>query len=327
MPGKAAKVEFSEKQRKILQEFSDSRSVPQFAKQRASLLLLACDGLDNLVIAENVGLNRLQVGVWRRRWQAAWPGLCQWEQEDPGHLKQAVLEVLRDAPRSGAPPKTTPEQVAQIVAVACEPPGLCGRPITTWTQRELRDEVILRKIVATISRAQIGRYLRESATRPHLHKMWLNTREKDPEKFEREVATACQTYLEAPAKSAANGTHTVSVDEATSLQAVERKAADKPPLPGSIAKQEYEYTRHGTTTLTAGLDVVSGRILSPTLEPTRTEPQFVAHLQRTVALDPCGEWVFVVDNLNTHYSETLVRWVAEQCHLTVDLGKKRSVES
>jgi hypothetical protein len=113
----------------------------------------------------------------------------------------------------------------------------------------------------------------------------------------------------------------VSVDEATSLQAIERNAPDKPVQPGSAAKQESEYTRHGTITLTAGLDVVTGQIVSPTLEATRTEPEFVDHIARTVNLDPTGEWIFVVDNLNTHASESLVNWVAEQCGIHDPLGK------
>jgi hypothetical protein len=186
----------------------------------------------------------------------------------------------------------------------------------------LRDEVIKRKIVESISVAQVGRYLQQAAVQPHRSKLWLNTTEKNADTFEREAAAVCRTYLEAPRKAAENGTHTVSVDEATSLQALERNAPDKPAQPGSVAKQEFEYTRHGTTTLTAGLDVVTGRIVSPTLEATRTEPEFVAHSARTVSLDPEGEWIFVVDNLNTHVSESLVKWVAQQCDLPDALGKK-----
>jgi hypothetical protein len=182
--------------------------------------------------------------------------------------------------------------------------------------------VVKRGIVESISVAQVGRYLKQSALQPHRSKMWLNTTEKSPETFEREAAAVCQTYLDAPRKAALGGTHTVSVDEATSLQAIERNAPDKPVQPDSVTKQEFEYTRHGTTTLTAGLDVVSGQIVSPTLEATRTELEFVDHIARTVALDPTGEWIFIVDNLNTHASEGLVRWVAERCGVRDPLGKK-----
>jgi hypothetical protein len=217
--------------------------------------------------------------------------------------------------------------VSQIVALACEPPKLSGRPINRWTLRELRDEVIKRNIVTEISVSQIGRFLQQAAVQPHRKKIWLNTTEKDPQKFQAEVENVCRTYLEAPAKAATDGTHTVSVDEATSLQAIERNAPDKPAQPDSVPKQEFEYTRNGTTTLTAGLDVVTGMIVCPTLEATRTEPEFVAHITRTVDTDPDAEWVFVVDRLNTHLSEGLVNFVAERCGRTDALGKKATAVS
>jgi len=74
--------------------------------------------------------------------------------------------------------------------------------------------------------------------------------------------------------------------------------------------------------LTAGLDVVTGLIVCPTLEATRTEAEFVAHIRRTVDTDPAAEWIFVIDCLNTHRSESLVNFVAERCELAEALGKK-----
>lgn len=327
MPGTAAKVWVTEKQWVVLDEFRRSRSVPRFVQQRAMIVLLAFEGWLNEKIALEVEMNRQQVGVWRQRWRDGWEALCIWECCEPRRLQEGILELLRDAPRSGAPARITAEQVTQIIALACESPRLSDRPIVRWTHRELRDEILQRKIVESISLAHVGRLLQKAAVQPHRRRIWLNTTEKDPEKFQHEVEAVCQTYLEAPAKAAERGTHTVSIDEATSLQALERFAADKPTQPGSIAKHEFQYRRHGTTTLTAGLDVVTGRIVSPTLEATRTEPEFVEHIARTVALDPQAEWIFVVDGLNTHASESLVRFVAQQCGLTEDLGKKDATVS
>jgi transposase len=322
MAGKAAKIIVSERQQVLLKEFSKSRTVSKSVSQRATILLLGFQGLFNEEIAVRVGLNRLQVGLWRQRWRDAWQALCVWECSDPHRLREAILDILADAPRPGAPATFTAAQVAQIVALACEPPQLSGRPIDHWTLRELRDEAIKRQLVEAISVAQVGRFLQQAAVQPHRKKMWLNTTEKDPQKFQAEVENVCRTYLEAPAK-AADGTHTVSVDEATALQAIARNAPDKPAQPDSVPKQEFEYTRHGTTTLTAGLDVVTGLIVCPTLAATRTEPEFVAHLARTVDTDPAAEWIFVVDCLNTHQSESLVQFVAERCELPDALGKKK----
>lgn len=321
MAGNAAKIIITERQQKLLEEFSKSRTIGQCFVQRATIILLGFKGMLNEEIALEVGLNRMQVGLWRRRWRDAWKSLCVWECTEPHRLREAVLDVLSDAPRPGVPAKFTADQVSRIVALACEPPKLSGRPINHWTLRELREEAIARKIVTDISVAHVGHILQEAAVQPHRKKIWLNTTEKDPQKFQAEVENVCRTYLEAPAK-AANGVHTVSVDEATSLQAIERNAPDKPTQPDSVSKQEFEYTRHGTTTLTAGLDVATGMIVCPTLEATRTEPEFVAHIARTVDTDPDGEWIFVVDRLNTHMSEGLVNSVAERCCLPDALGKK-----
>ncbi len=322
MPGTAAKVRVSEKQLVVLQELRRSRTVAKGIVQRALIIVLGFRGLLNEQIAVKAGLNRQQVGVWRQRWRDAWEALCVWECTEPHRLREGILEVLSDAPRPGSPGTFTAEQVAQILALACESPKLSDRPINRWTHKELRDEVLHRQIVPSISVAQVGRYLPQAALQPHRSKRWLNTTEKNAEKFEREATTVCHTDLEAPRKATVEGTHTVRLDEATSLPAIERNAPDKPVQPGSVTKQEFEYTRHGTTTLTAGLDVVTGQIVAPALEKTRTEPEFVEHIARTVNLDPQSPWIFVVDNLNTHVSESLVKGVAEQCDLHDALGKK-----
>ena len=92
--------------------------------------------------------------------------------------------------------------------------------------------------------------------------------------------------------------------------------------PGRVQRREYEYIRHGTVCLTANLEIWCGWIIAPTLGPTRTEADFVAHVEQTVATDPLAGWVFIADNLNTHQSEGLVRWVAQSCEVDQDLGEK-----
>jgi putative transposase len=107
------------------------------------------------------------------------------------------------------------------------------------------------------------------------------------------------------------------------IQALERKAADLPLKPGKVQRREFEYIRHGTQTLIANLDVASGQVVAPSCDSTRTEADFAAHIERTIASDPqATRWHFVVDGLNTHQSETLVRLVAKQEGLLLDLGVK-----
>ena len=139
-------------------------------------------------------------------------------------MRRAIEAVLSDEPRPGAPGKFTPEQVTQILAVACEPPEKSGRPITHWTAHELADEVVKRGIVASISPSQVGRYLREAALQPHKSRYWLNTTEKDPQQFQEQVEAVCDTYQAAPELERNQQTHTVCVDEMTGIQALERTA-------------------------------------------------------------------------------------------------------
>lgn len=137
-------------------------------------------------------------------------------------------------------------------------------------------------------------------------------------------AQICGAYLDAPRRWVEEGLKTVSTDEKTGVQALARNAPDLPLKGGQVCRQEYEYTRHGTLCLIANLDVCAGTILSPTIGETRNEQDFREHIRRTVADAPqVKKWLFVVDNLNTHQSESLVMWVAELAGLSVDcLGIK-----
>jgi transposase len=324
MPGKARKIVITETQQQILIALRDARTSPKHLAQRAAIVLLGFEKLSNEQIARQVGVGRHQVGVWRRRWQHDWERLtCIECAETRARLERAIRETLSDAPRPGSPGKFTPEQVAQIYALACEPPENSGRPITHWTHVKLADELARRGIVESISATRVGELLREAKLKPHKSRYWLNTKEKDPAAFQQQVATVCDTYRGAPRQAHEHGTHTVSTDEMTGIQALERIAATKPTQPDRPARVEFEYQRHGTQTLIANLEVTTGELISPTIGATRTEEDFAQHVAATVATDPEAPWVFVVDQLNIHVSESLVRYVAKSCGLDEPLGKKR----
>jgi len=122
---------------------------------------------------------------------------------------------------------------------------------------------------------------------------------------------------------AAQGERVVSSDELTGVQALERAHPTLPMRAGSVERVEFEYVRHGTLAFILSRDVVSGQVLAPHAGPTRTAADFLAHMQAVVASDPLAvRWHFVVDNLNTHCSESLVRWVADESAVATDLGRK-----
>ncbi len=107
------------------------------------------------------------------------------------------------------------------------------------------------------------------------------------------------------------------MDEMTGIQALEHYYPDQPVMPGKAARMEFEYIRHGTTSLIGFFDVATGRMEPPYLNPTRTEEDFVKAVSALVKTDPKATWTFVCDGLNTHKSESLVRFVAEPCGLSV----------
>jgi len=136
------------------------------------------------------------------------------------------------------------------------------------------------------------------------------------------VKAICTLYQEAP-RLAQAGEQTVSTDELTGVQALERKHPGLPLAPGKVERREFEYVRHGTRSFILSRDVVTGKLLAPACGPTRTEADFLAHLQAVVATDPqTRRWHVVCDQLNTHQSASLVCWVAEISGVAENLGVK-----
>jgi DDE superfamily endonuclease len=143
------------------------------------------------------------------------------------------------------------------------------------------------------------------------------------EKRELEYIVARHSTSQQVAKRA-KGERVISIDEMTGIQALERQAPDKPMKPGQPIKREFEYIRHGTQTLIASFDISSGTILHESIGQTRTELDFLTHVQQMVKANPQIEkWHLVMDCLNTHQSESLVRWIASNEEIpAIILGKK-----
>lgn len=120
----------------------------------------------------------------------------------------------------------------------------------------------------------------------------------------------------------AQGTRLISTDEMTGIQALERAMPTQPMTLGQPERQEFEYIRHGTLSLIANWDIAQGRVVCPSLGPTRTEYDFANHIARTLETAPDDAWIFIVDQLNTHQSASLVRLVAACCQLDQELGIK-----
>jgi transposase len=118
------------------------------------------------------------------------------------------------------------------------------------------------------------------------------------------------------------GAHVVSTDEKTGIQALERLRSALPMRPGKVECHEHEYVRHGTQCLIASFEVATGKVITPSIGKTRTNEDFVSHIAQSIATDPKAEWIFVVDQLNIHQSEALVKLVAKECSIEVQLDGK-----
>jgi transposase len=329
MSGKAATTPLTTRMYEILLQLSSSRNIGEGIGTRAQIILLAFRKEKNEAIGLQLEICRKTVGMWRRRWRDSFEALRRLQfEESEAAFRRAIIECLSDAPRSGSPGTFTPEQIVELISTACEPPENSDRPVTSWTGNELADELQKRGLVESISGSHVNRILREVDLKPHRSQYWCNTTEKDPELFQSQVEIVCQAYLDAPQLYYQSNTHTVCVDEMTSLQANERRAETKLPKPGQTAKEEFQYTRHGTVCVTGNWHVVLGQVLAPTISETRDNHDFAKHIEQTIAIDPTAGWVFIVDNLNTHCGEPLVRMIADYLGIdqaTLGIAKKEGV--
>jgi len=289
-------ISLSSFQRENLEQIVRKRTNPQQLVIRAKIILLADQGVGIRKMARQLGVSRDMVQRWQRRWLE-------------NETEVIVKRRLADAPRSGTPATYTAEQICAIIAIACERPEDNELPFSHWTQQEIADEAVKRGIVTNISRRSIGRFLNEADLQPHRVRVWLTP--KSDEKFPEKCADICDTYQKAPEREK-SGEKSISVDEMTGVQALERAAPCQPMKAGQPEHQEFEYIRHDTQTLIAGLNVATGQIFGE-IGDTRTENDFTSFISHLLATENTStNWHIIVDNLNTHVSESLVRLVAKE---------------
>lgn len=138
-------------QRETLEQLVRTHSTAQQLALRARMIVHAADGVGVRESARELGVWPKTVRYWRKRWRQA-------------DKKCSACERLADAPRSGAPPTYTPEQICAVVAMTCEKPSDSERPISQWSQREIADEAIRRGLVSKISQRSVGRFLKKRQT-------------------------------------------------------------------------------------------------------------------------------------------------------------------
>ena len=159
-----AAIKVTDWQRRVLERITRRASGSQQQARRARAVLAAADGKNNAAAGRVAGMKRDAVRCWRERWQGSADALLAAELEGGDHaLEEVIVGILADDPRSGTPATFKPEQICQLMALACEPPEASGRPTSHWTARELAEEAVQRGIVASISASSVDRFLKSGS--------------------------------------------------------------------------------------------------------------------------------------------------------------------
>ena len=264
-------LKLSDGERHQLHQLSKRHNTPQQIVLRAKIILRASDGQNHREIARSLEINRQMARLWRNRWLES-------EGKD-----LSISQRLQDRERVGAPVKFSMEQVTELFALACSSPSDYGRPISHWTARELAEEIMKQGIIESISVRHVGRLLEEAEIKPHASRYWLTP--PVDEEFDAKVKDITGLYLTAIERSQ-NGEHTISVDEMTGMQAIERLEKDLPMRPGKVARREFEYIRHGTQTLSANFNIANGKVIEPTCGDSTTESDFLLNIRHIIETDP-----------------------------------------
>ena len=299
-----ARLSLNDETRAALESISRSRSEPAHRVERAKMMLSYAAGSTISSIARSLHTNRPKV-----------------ERCIDKALQLGATTALADVPRSGRPAKIPADARAWVVSLACQKPKDLGYPEELWTMRLLAEHVhahcqaMGHPSLAKLGRGTVSKILASQPVRPHKITYYLERR--DPE-FDQKMAQVLLMYkhveiLRARADAPeASLTAFISYDEKPGIQAIAPTAPDLPPVPGRHATvgRDYEYKRHGTLTLMAGLDLLSGHIHSTIVNRHRSR-EFVAFLKQLDASYPPETTIrLVLDNHSAHISKETRAYLA-----------------
>ncbi len=273
-----------EADRAVLEARVAASTTPRRDWQRAKVVLMAAEGLSSPVIGKAVGLNRNQVDVWRRRYG------------------EVGLGGLADRPRSGRPRVYGPaERLALVETITTRPPEagqLGGRRLKARMSMPEVGRIMREDLAIAISDSQVWRICASMGLKPQQARSWMTSHDAD---FDAEAADVCGLCLDPPDNWAV-----FSVDEKTAIQAKSRVGATRPARPadgaaaGRVARQEFEYRRHGTKALFAAFECATGEVVAAPTDSVRSD-NFVAFLAELDSMVPAHlELRCIVDNPATH---------------------------
>lgn len=310
-------------EKEILLKIVNASTTSKSIFQRAEIILNVDERKSKYFIMNRLKIRWQTVQKWVNRW-IKYKSEFSKVNEDVEHLnhklQKLILHCLKDAPRSGSPSKFLPEQLIQVMHLACTKPESINIPLSHWSSRTLAEQIMKMNIIPKISHERVAFFLKKAELKPHRSRYWLNSRTRNSIDYDERIKEICVLYKNAIALHK-NGVHVISIDEKSGIQAIERANQNLPMRSNSPEKIEHEYVRHGTQCLIGNLEVATGKMIAPMVSDTRKEEDFLANIENLVSTDPNGEWIFVMDQLNTHKSESLVFWIASEIKFGEDLGK------
>ncbi|MGH3503255.1 MAG: IS630 family transposase [Nocardioidaceae bacterium] len=288
-------IELTDADRQQLQRVVRAGTSAQRLVTRARIVLLAAVGQPNLVIAGGLGLSVDTVRKWRRRW-------CR----GPG------LASLGDAKRSGRPPKFSPVQVAQVKALACQPPETVGVALSRWSGPELARQAVTDAVCESISASTVRRALAEDAIKPWQHRSWIFPRDPD---FRAKASRVLDLYARVwEGRPLGADEYVISADEKTSIQARCRCHPTLPPGKARMMRVNHDYDRGGALAYLAAYDVHQARVFGRCEPSTGIEP-FTALVEQVMTQQPyaSAKRVFwIVDNGSSHRGKAAINRLAKR---------------
>jgi transposase len=275
-------VVLSEADRKVLAERARAYTAPHAEVVRAKIVLLADEGLPNVMIAERLDVHVDVVSRWRKRF-------C-----------EQGLAGLRDRARAGRPRSFPPRAVAEVKAMACEPPQRRDVPLSRWSSAELARQAVAEGVVASVSASTVRRWLADDAIRPWRYRSWIFPRDPD---FAAKAGRVLDLYERVwDGAELGPDDYVISADEKSQLQALSRCHPQLAPAPGRDRRVEFEYDRHGTLAYLAGYDVHRAHLIGTVAPRTGIAP-FTELVREVMGQEPyaSARRVFwVVDNGSSH---------------------------
>lgn len=281
-------IMLSEADRAELQRRARCYTAPHAEVVRAKIVLLAADGLENTQIAARLDVHVGVVSRWRKR------------------FAQQGMSGLADRQRSGRPRVFAAAVVAEVKAMACQPPEERDVPQSRWSAADLAAQAEAEGLVEAVSRSTVRRWLDQDAIRPWQYRSWIFPRDPD---FAAKAGRVLDLYQRIwDGAELEDDEYVLSTDEKSQLQILSRCHRGLPPAPGRPGRVEFEYERHGTVACLAAYDVHRAHLMGR-VEPTTGIAPFTALVNQVMTAEPYASArrvYWIADNGSSHRGQASI---------------------